>query len=852
MSSGSIYNVGIHLNARDGVSGVLANIGKHVLGLHGSVHQLNAGLRGMSVQTMAIAGAAFGMAGMKLGHMTEKLVEHGFELRHWQAQMMAAGATSKQVAAATSTAWATAGKNVNTSATENLKNIIELNKVTGSWAESNKLLPTFANVETILAGVKANGMKGGITPNSTQTLNFARGLEELGITQRREGESDADTQKRIQQYTQGFLKSMQVSRGLFDGNQLYASTNNTAGAAQNWDMQMATAVAPVIGEIMKAGKFGNADYMALKSYQGGKITGDAAEALLKYHLVGEKDIKRNSKGEAKGLNANTGFAKGMDENLWTWGNRILGQLKASGVDINNQKVMNAFINEVGSNKSTAGIMRAILMPHEHAQIQKELNMQKAVPDNLVAVAQDNDPFLKLQAFHKKWEDFLTALGGPLVDPAIAALTTMTTVLKDMSQWLVAHPNDASLIAKGLVVVAAGLTALGAVLVGGALITALGAGGWLVVGIAAMGTAVAAFHPQLNNILGDFFGGISKFLGIQHAINGINTWFDSFSGGFQARMTKFAHEGIAALEVGWNGMIAEIGTWAGRLGSAIAQMGADIVNAIANVLTGAISKLLGFQKTSFEGGGGFGGGGGGASLFNASYEGGGFSGGGHGNGGAGGGGGSRADVDAILNRAGVAGGAGVNTRGVRNFNPGNIGYGAWAAAHGSVGAAGRDTGHGVAVFRSFADGYAAMASLAASKYSGGARSIDQLIAGAHGWTPGNHAAAANVARYMGISPFADAHLGDSGMMEKFKKGLSVQELGPGGARIALGRSPVSAGVPNGISSGSQVHVHELHVDGKKMATVVTKHQAKRGQFPTAVGGMDNHGHFASPGTPLTDT
>ena len=78
-------------------------------------------------------------------------------------------------------------------------------------------------------------------------------------------------------------------------------------------------------------------------------------------------------------------------------------------------------------------------------------------------------------------------------------------------------------------------------------------------------------------------------------------------------------------------------------------------------------------------------------------------------------------------------------------------------------------------------------------------IAALIAGKGGWTPGNHAAVANVARMMGISPHADANLGNPAMMRKFRNALMVQELGPGGARHAISKlagrargGPVNAG------------------------------------------------------------
>jgi len=49
----------------------------------------------------------------------------------------------------------------------------------------------------------------------------------------------------------------------------------------------------------------------------------------------------------------------------------------------------------------------------------------------------------------------------------------------------------------------------------------------------------------------------------------------------------------------------------------------------------------------------------------------------------------------------------------------------------------------------------------------------------------------------------------------------------------------------------VHVHNLIVDGKKMAAVVSTHQANKMLFPKAAGGMDTYGEWRPPGTPVMD-
>jgi hypothetical protein len=130
-----------------------------------------------------------------------------------------------------------------------------------------------------------------------------------------------------------------------------------------------------------------------------------------------------------------------------------------------------------------------------------------------------------------------------------------------------------------------------------------------------------------------------------------------------------------------------------------------------------------------------------------------------------------------------------SRGVQNFNPGNIAWGAWAAAHGATGGLGEDTGHQVAVFPDYQTGIKAMETLALSKYQGGKTSTADLIAGTSGWTPGNIAAADNVARSMGLRSADDLRLNDPEQMRKFVGALTTQEVGPAGARYIFGNKNV---------------------------------------------------------------
>jgi hypothetical protein len=114
-------------------------------------------------------------------------------------------------------------------------------------------------------------------------------------------------------------------------------------------------------------------------------------------------------------------------------------------------------------------------------------------------------------------------------------------------------------------------------------------------------------------------------------------------------------------------------------------------------------------------------------------------------------------------------------GMRNRNPGNIKYARQADATKSDS---KDQGDAQARYETDEMGFAAMYRLALRKFDGGKNTVDSLIAGNGGWTPGNHEAAASVARKMGIGPNDTVDLRDPATLEKFGRALVSQEQGPG--------------------------------------------------------------------------
>lgn len=113
-------------------------------------------------------------------------------------------------------------------------------------------------------------------------------------------------------------------------------------------------------------------------------------------------------------------------------------------------------------------------------------------------------------------------------------------------------------------------------------------------------------------------------------------------------------------------------------------------------------------------------------------------------------------------------------GLMNKNPFNIKY---IGQKNSIGPSKNlDQGDPQARYQTMEDGLAAGFDLALRKYNSGMTTMNQIIAGNMGWTPGNKDAALNIAKFMRVGVDQDLNLNDPVMLAKFGDALAKQEQG----------------------------------------------------------------------------
>jgi hypothetical protein len=101
-----------------------------------------------------------------------------------------------------------------------------------------------------------------------------------------------------------------------------------------------------------------------------------------------------------------------------------------------------------------------------------------------------DPTAQMTAFNAAWTNLLTALGGPLVQPAMELISKLTDVLTDFGQWAAKHPDSVRILGE----ITAGLAGLAVVLGSFAVGTAAFSGLRVLRGLAGLATAAEAAAP----------------------------------------------------------------------------------------------------------------------------------------------------------------------------------------------------------------------------------------------------------------------------------------------------------------------------------------------------------------------
>lgn len=446
-----VYKVGMEIALTGGLSQALAGIIGQLGGMEGHVKRLEKGFHAWNV---AAIGAGLVVAGGVILHAASKVEEAGEKLAHAKA-MLSLGKTPDDMAKLTAAAWSETGKNLRSDITGNVEALQDLYNVLMNTDEAIAGLSGFNLLKNSLDSASGKGADIGDSASTKSIGNAIRSFELEGRT----------SEAALAAMANGFQKAILALPGKVDGTAYYTQVANAGSSRMGWSDDFATAGVPALMNVLK-GKTGT----SLNA-----LGNNIADGLTSSVLQGQEQIKYGLQKAANLLDptgSKAGFAPGsafeadkLRRDPIHWANDYRQSLKAQGVDVDDkQKMMTVVASIARGNKLLKAALDELLLPASNAQINKEYERIKAMPDNSVQKLNANDPEAVRQALYKQFDSVMQGFGEQLTKTFIPIMQQATVILSAMNQWIGAHPEEVEKIGRAIVAVGAVMVAVGAVAV----------------------------------------------------------------------------------------------------------------------------------------------------------------------------------------------------------------------------------------------------------------------------------------------------------------------------------------------------------------------------------------------------
>lgn len=523
------FKVGITIALTNTVSTALMAMSKDFAKTDAAAMKLRGTLNQIKVLgTLGIVSGALGFAGLKL---IEGAVKPAEEYAHQLNIMNMAGMKQADIAQAVGAAWKNTSVVMTTTATENLKSILDLKNILGNMDEAKALLPIVTKIQTVMA---ASGDSRLAQNAHDIAFSMAKALDVIGAVR-----NPAEMQKQAE------MMSKVISA--FQGRvtpQMFQSVFTYARQAK-FDLSDEFKYEILPSMMLEFANKGG----------GGGSRGVGPMLAAMYRITNQGYVNRKAVPELESLgllNASTvlstttsGTTAGhlkdaalAAANPFRWVNEVLVPAirKKYGEGVTDEFVRQK-INEVMRGNQLAASMAVEFFTKQNNFLRDQKIIQGALPFNeAYNSAINRDPYTAMRAFDAQWESFKTALGKDLVPVIIPAILATARALNYLTGIAVRHPA----FVQGMMVFVAtlsGLLMLGGLLLTGAAallgfklaLAALGpvfmiGGGWLaliVLGISAFvaGAYLVYTHwGRIKNGLAEIWQGIIGFL--NNLVNGL--------------------------------------------------------------------------------------------------------------------------------------------------------------------------------------------------------------------------------------------------------------------------------------------------------------------------------------------
>jgi hypothetical protein len=439
-----VYKIAVALSAVNGISPVLAVIAADMIGLHGRVAGIGAGLTGW---TKAMVGFASVLGGAAILGSLAKIASHGKELLDQQEQLVRAGLDMNDVLKLQADYYDRISKIAPIStAAEYEKTVRELRAVTGSTAEAVALAPKALMVDALLSNTFGHEVHG-------EYYKLSRSAEMKGIS---------TDQKKLDAFTDQFFSYIVAFGGKLKTEDVQALARRGGSSFINAKPESLGPLAVLAADL--GGSTAGTASMTLQQLQLGAntLSKQQAETLAGIGLLDMSKAKATGFGGGR-LQLQPGAMVGSLDH----GGDIPGWIKDT--------VWPAIQKAAHGDKALEQSLLAKIAPNRNAQkliqmygdegfrnqISKDLGLAgqvKSIPDAYQSYTTKNPKGVEA-AFTDQFSSMMAAIGAPVMQAAMPVMASVTSMFESVGAFANANPEAFKVLAYTLAGVAAALIAI---------------------------------------------------------------------------------------------------------------------------------------------------------------------------------------------------------------------------------------------------------------------------------------------------------------------------------------------------------------------------------------------------------
>jgi hypothetical protein len=623
------WEVGVSLILTSNVESAALAIGRHLTNLHGLTRDLERSFKNLG---MVIGGALAIQAGEGLFNMLGKVIERTQKL-NWEMTNLAKMNVSMPEQAE--------ARRAATQATRNIRGVTETDAL-GVYGSTRAFLGHQGALDIMEPGLNYAQVAG------HSQRDYKKGMESLSLMIRALHEIGGLVDPQTHQFDKNraahmldlFARIMTVTHERVNAQSVLNMAQQGAPALSTLNDRGIVATA-IMAQVMGGHRAGTAAMGRFRQFQAGIMTRATAHELAKLDLINPEYLEEQ-RGRTKRLRDRGGFhdlhissrvggvdrsidqVPGLGRRSSRAGDRLRvpNEAFAPGLQEANRagpldfyELIMKKLSEHGvhgrDNQAMAalrimGVTTTMREAHEYIrnfeQIGREVNQvfQAVSMDAAKKVQDAKDIGQAWENVSASFTNLLNAFAGPNQQIVVDGLNKLSEVIDVLTEKVRAtDPERLKNIAIGIGLLGAAMITAGA----GAIITAIGAGGWLITGIAlwgaALGVAVLKYDQWKLGVLewlNTLAQGADRLAALIPSYGkALNDWVNSINAQFMAwqrdqieSWKKWYDATSASVSTFVNDLIAEIKTWPERLKEALGEFGVKFIDLIKD----AIKKALG--------------------------------------------------------------------------------------------------------------------------------------------------------------------------------------------------------------------------------------------------------------------